>query len=643
MDKVKFSTIRAQFPMYADVSDEKLLAAVHKKFYSDIPRVNFLQAIDYDTTRMDPTADMNGLQKFGAGMGKAFVDLGRGVGQIAGLVSREDVAESRERDAPLMKTGAGMAGNITGNVSAALPLAFVPGANTMAGAAMIGAGSGLAAPSVSAEETLKNIGIGGTMGPAAILAGRALGAGYQGAKGLVEPFTKAGQERIAASTLRQFATDPTKAAASLLSAKPLVPGSLPTMAQGADDAGLAQLERTLMNNPEAGGRLAEQYAAQRAARLSAIQGLAGDPAKRAAAVEARQAAAGPLYKQATEADYLLDPGMDALLRTPVGKQAMERAKSIAANEGRPFSFMAQQQGPKYTPPVPYPTTIRGIQAEEQKRLAMESSRGAFSGVGGIKDDPVRHVTGQGLQDLKMALDDMLSNPMSGIAKSEADAVKAIRGRMVDWMEGQNDAFKTARTTFAKESVPINTMDVANALMDKLEPALARYGANTREQGAAYARALQAAEETVKKATGIDKPMSELIDAQADDLLKRIAKDLGRKAKAEDMGRAVGSNTAQNLAAQNLLRRTLGPSGLPQSWSESSMLQAFLSPYTGVAKLAGSEQRVMDRLLQAALDPADAAGLLSMAAKPSRAGLLGRQLEPALPALATGGLLSYRAQ
>jgi hypothetical protein len=643
MDKVKLSQIRAQFPMYADVPDHALLGAVHKKFYSDIPRANFLQAIDYDTQRQDPTEGMGGLQTTLAGIGKGLADVGRGLGQFVGAVDRNDVAESRQRDAALMKTTGGKVGNVVGNIAAMLPAAFIPGANTYAGAGAIGALSGLAAPSVSTDETLKNAALGGALGPAALGAGRAIGAGARGLQGLVEPFTKGGQERIAAATLQQFATDPAKAAATLRGAREFVPGSAPTMAQAADDAGIAQLERTLMNNPETGGKLAEQYAAQRAARLGAIQGLAGDPAKRAAAVEARAAAAQPLYKEATDANYLMDPAIEALLKTPVGKQAMARAQTVAANEGRPFSFMAQQQGAKYQPPVPYPTTIKGIQAEEQKRLAMESSRGAFSGVGGLKDDPVKHVTGQGLQDLKMALDDMLSNPMSGIAKSEADAVKNIRGRVVNWMEGQNDAFKTARTTFAEKSTPINTMDVASALMDKLQPALARYGANTREQAAAYANALKAAEETVKKSTGIDKPMSELIDKKATELLENIAKDLGRKAKAEDMGRAVGSNTAQNLAAQNLLRRTLGPAGLPQSWSENSMLHAFLSPYTGVAKLAGSEQRVMDRLLQASLDPTDAAGLLGMAAKPSRAGLLGRQIEPALPALAAGGLLSYRSQ
>lgn len=611
-DKISIADIRAQFPMYADVPDYQLLGAVHKKFYSDIPREKFLNAIDFSANKADPTEGMSGLQKFGAGMGKAFVDLGRGVGQFVGAVSRDDVAQSRELDAPLMKTGAGRAGNIAGNISAAVPLAFIPGANTLVGSALIGGVSGLAAPSVSNEETLRNTGLGALLGPLSLLGGRAIGAGYQGVKGLVEPFTRAGQERIAAQTLKQFANDPAKAAAALRSAQELVPGSAPTMAQAADDIGLAQLERTLMNNSETGGRLAEQYAAQRAARLGAISDLAGTPAKRAAAVEARQAAAGPLYEQATKAVYPVDSVLSDILSRPIGKQALARAKTIAENDRRPFQFTTE-------------------------------SSGAFSGVG-LPVKQTSRVTGQGLQDLKMAFDDMLSNPMSGITKSEADSVKTLRGNLINWMEGQNEAFKGARTTFAKESVPINTMDVAQSLMEKMQPALARYGANTKEQASAYAQALEAAKETVKKQTGIDKPIDSVIDSKAKDILENIAKDMARKVKAEDMGRAVGSNTAQNLAAQNLLRRTLGPTGLPQNWSESSMLQAFLSPYTGVAKLAGSEQRVMDRLLQAALDPQDAAGLLSVAVKkPSGLGLLGKNLEPALPALATGGLLSYGAQ
>lgn len=101
-----------------------------------------------DKKRYDPTSGMSGTDKFLAGVGKAFVDTGRGVGQLAGraldavstpqsvgggepaplsqrlgLPQYSDVQEARDRDAALMDTGAGFAGNVGGNIAAML----VPG------------------------------------------------------------------------------------------------------------------------------------------------------------------------------------------------------------------------------------------------------------------------------------------------------------------------------------------------------------------------------------------------------------------------------------------------------------------------------------------------------------------------------------
>lgn len=66
---------------------------------------------------VDPTEGMGFAQKTAAGFGKSFVDTGRGVGQLLGLVDESDIAQARETDAPLMATGAGMAGNILGQAA----------------------------------------------------------------------------------------------------------------------------------------------------------------------------------------------------------------------------------------------------------------------------------------------------------------------------------------------------------------------------------------------------------------------------------------------------------------------------------------------------------------------------------------------
>lgn len=572
--------------------------------------------------KYDPTKDMSGPERVAAGVGKAVVDVGRGLGQFVPvrrngqwdtLVTPEDIRQSRQLDAPLMNTTGGKVGNFGGNVAVLGPTALITGGATLPGALTIGGATGFLSPAESFSERAKNTGLGGLFGVGGVLAGRTIGAGVQAARALVDPLTKSGEQRIAAQTLQAFASDPVKAAANLRTVQPLVPGSLPTMAQAADDVGLAQLERTLVNNPETGKFLGDAYAAQRAARLAALQSVAGTPEQRAAAVAAREAAAGPFYKQAAAAAYELDPAIQSIFNTPIGQRALKRAEEIAKNERRPFQFSTQTSAP-------------------------------FRGVGGAAPQTKTQMTGQALQDIKMAFDDMLgSAPLGGISKSEAKAVEKMRGQVIDWMEGVNPDFKTARQTFARESIPINTMDVARELGKKFQPALAMFGGNTREQANAYATAVRDAMESVKKSTGINKAMEDLIDPAASDTIKNIARDMARKANAEDLGRAAGSNTAQNLAAQNLLRRTLGPTGLPQSWAESGALQTFLAPYSAITRVTGAEANVMRLLADAAQDPALAARLLEKQIESMSPGLLSRGLNRALPVAANAGLLTAPSQ
>lgn len=117
------------------------------------------------------TEGMSGPQKFLAGAGKAFTDLGRGVGQITGMIPQADIDAAKAQDVPLMNTGAGMAGNIVGNVAATLPALGIPGANTYTGAAALGGVMGALQPTAEGESRGFNAGIGAAGG----LAGQGIG------------------------------------------------------------------------------------------------------------------------------------------------------------------------------------------------------------------------------------------------------------------------------------------------------------------------------------------------------------------------------------------------------------------------------------------------------------------------------------
>ncbi len=70
----------------------------------------------------DPTEGMSTYEKFMAGMGKAFADTGRWVGNKVGLVSDAEIAEAKRLDTALMDTTAGKVGNALGDLAVTAPL-----------------------------------------------------------------------------------------------------------------------------------------------------------------------------------------------------------------------------------------------------------------------------------------------------------------------------------------------------------------------------------------------------------------------------------------------------------------------------------------------------------------------------------------
>jgi hypothetical protein len=123
-------------------------------------------------------------------------------------------------------------------------------------------------------------------------------------------------------------------------------------------------------------------------------------------------------------------------------------------------------------------------------------------------------------------------------------------------------------------------------------------------------------------------------------LEGVAYDLGRKQFAETAGAARGSPTAQNLVSQNLLRRLIGPTGLPESWAENTMLNTIARPVQWVGKLG--EPRIQNVLAELMTDPQRAAAAIEMTKALPLSSRIGMATEPLLPQVSLNALAAMAA-
>jgi hypothetical protein len=89
-----------------------------------------------------------------------------------------------------------------------------------------------------------------------------------------------------------------------------------------------------------------------------------------------------------------------------------------------------------------------------------------------------------------------------------------------------------------------------------------------------------------------------------DLLRRMAADLNASQLASTAGKAVGSNTVQNLAGTNVLAQALGNKAGGSAAAQSVLGRVLQLPY------GASNKMIQDRLGAALLDPKEAARLMA---------------------------------
>jgi len=361
----------------------------------------------------------------------------------------------------------------------------------------------------------------------------------------------------------------------------LVPGSAPTAAQAASPVGstlYSALEKQVSKEMPTAFLARED--AQAAARLAALRTVAQNKEALDAAKGTRGTTAKKLYGAAETNIIPSDEIFRDLVSRPSMEKAMERAKQLAAEKKQPFKF--------------------GEDTPEQI-VQTKLLDAAGNPITQIIPAEVAQYPVSSLHHIKTAMDDLIKNPERfGIGAAEAGAMKSTRDKYLTLLESTASEYKAARETFAKQSAPINTMEIGQYLEGKLVPAL---GENAAQRASVYSAALRDAPGTIQKATtGMPRFDSLTKVLSADDVktLEGIRADLAREARTGKLAR-------EGARAESVVPSTEAPT------APNVMNRAVAVANTVLRKLQGKiDKKIAIEIAMEMLDPNMAAAALEKA-------------------------------
>ena len=486
---------------------------------------------------------------------------------------------------------------------------------------------------------------GGAVGAAAVPAARAVGAT---GPAMLQPFSEAGRQRMAADVLLRNSDDPAtlpaRVAAGTADETRRLPGSVPTTAQASRDAGLSVLEQGVRNNADSSRGFPSGAAAVRGAeaarnenRWNFLTGMQGQttPEQRGQVIRGILAANERATGDAVSGFYrAIDP--DGTARFPV--QTIRQAAEAAAAR---YDTAAMGGG------VPAP--LQGVLddlARAGEAIDWRSMQNLRSRLGSIADEASR------------AGDNRLSGAAQMIRASldGAETTAVQSGNFQPWQRELWEAAGAARRnmgqTFERAESGANASGAIlkeagfgmPALLDErvagralqspadLRQVLGASGAampivRQSLQEEFMARFLRASQTTADMAAG-GNATPILSPAQAQkfmrdnaqvagllfgpaqrNLLNRLMADFGETSMVTATGRARGSDTAQNISVGNAISRVTN--GLVDP---NSPLAQTMFGIGGALRIVYSapEAATRELLTRAAIDPRFASMLLAKA-------------------------------
>lgn len=479
-------------------------------------------------------------------------------------------------------------------------------ATRMAGGAIAG---GASAALVDPESAALGAGIGAALPPSLAAAGK-LG---RVAGAAVAPFTQSGKDRIVGSTLREFASDPVTAQAALRAAPEVVPGSAPTTAAAAGDVGLAGLQRTVLNrNPGLAAEAAERASTQNEARTRVLEAIAGNQGKIAAAEEARNAATGAMREAALDragniqAQSLIG-GIDNLLADPnnaglLVQRALRQFRGQIADTAQDGAINARAL---YAIRKDINDVLGGKLQGESGNLKRASSQ--LIGVKSMIDDAIESASNR-----------VTPSAERSIATGQAGAAGAdglTSGKpSASWREYLRQ--------YSDQSVPIDQMKTLEDVMQRVQTGAMDTRGNLVMSSAKL--------NNILKKDGAE--LARTLSPDQMQVLRNLQADLNASTLANTAGKAVGSNTVQNLGSDRVLSEALG-----RRAGGSGLAQETLGRAAGfTARRANAA--IEERLGEALMDPQTAALLMELSQRPDLLQRVGQSQAASLSARAAPVLL-----
>lgn len=675
---------RETYPELVNVPDGQLLAAIRQEVYPDVPIRDFYRDVGEgwaerlgDTSDDSPTQGMSGGRRFFAGLGKAYSDTGRGLKQFGTEVIREaagdrtgltdgdnaitrwadrslaqqqrEIDDAKRLDTPLVRTGAGLSGNIAGYGTqligpGVLARGTVAGRallpTTLAGNTAQGVAMGAIQPVATGESRAVNAGVSGLLGGAAYGLPAAVGAASRGVASLTPTVSRPMQERAAAELLERFATNPVALRAAATNPEQILAGSMPTLAEASGDTGLAQLQRVLQNEYRGfGADLAERQAANNQARVGAIEqafGGASKDAAESARAQTRDAAApvlreirGATGAQGGKVTRWIDRTMNStnFRGNPEVEQALGRvrqlvtdpvddASRISAARGVAQDFLAQ---PKRLSAADFD------KVQEARRLVWRTADNALAPDDLVKElgkIKAKSLTAQGvIKDMQRSLK-VVERGKQDVA-SLYNARKHITANLMPRASGET----MVALRGAVQQLDNQILEVAPSYRQYLtDYAAGMRRADQAEVGARLLRGSNAVTDadgvpvlnsqylnrardidaTVRGATGFDRARANrTLTGDQLKVVDQVRRDLERQMRTRDNARAVGSNTRQNFVGAADIRQELGP--LSEAIDRTPVVNLLTGAINSLRKTYG--QRTMDIVQDVMLNPERAADIL----------------------------------